>query len=74
MTDQEKREIMERLACQCYVDHDDSYVWGTLDEADREPYLKQAEYWTRLLRYFELRGWPTRRCGSAEDVLGGAVK
>lgn len=55
MTDQEKREIIERLACQCYVDHNDTYVWGTLDEAGKEPYLKQAEYWTKLLRYFELR-------------------
>ena len=51
----QKREIVERVACQCYVDHDDTYVWGTLPEADKAPYLKQAEYWIKLLRYFELR-------------------
>ena len=62
MTDHEKREIIERLACQCYADdefYDDIYVyhpdWGTLSDVDKEPYIQQAEYWTRLLRYFELR-------------------
>ena len=53
--DQEKRQIIERVACQCYVDHDDTYVWGTLPEEDKAPYIQQAEYWTRLLRYFKLR-------------------
>ena len=53
--DQEKREIVERLACQCYVDHDDTYVWGTLPEEYKEYYLEQAEYWTKLLRHFEMR-------------------
>ena len=55
MTDQEKREIIERLASQCYVDHDNTYVYGTLPDEDKAPYIEQAEYWTRLLRYFELR-------------------
>ena len=55
MTDADKREIVELVACQCYVDHDDVYVWGTLPEEDKEYYIEQAEYWTQLLRYFEMR-------------------
>ena len=55
MTNDQKQQIIERLACQYYVDHNDTYVWGTLPDANKKPYIKQAEYWNKLLRYFKLR-------------------
>ena len=61
-TDDQKREFIEQVACQCWrdglvldVEHNDTREWETLPDVDRELYIEQAEYWIELLRYFELR-------------------
>ena len=62
MTSDQEREFIEQVACQCWrdelvldVEHNDTRAWETLPDVDRELYIEQAEYWTKLLRYFELR-------------------